>query len=74
MTIMKWRISGQGYTHLPGFQDSHCSNLQIVPCKRLTLSTASIFNNKREIFARRAMVDQARGPLLPERNLTFWST
>ena len=27
----------------PGFQDSYCSNLQLVPCKRLTLSAASIF-------------------------------
>ena len=33
-------------------------------------------NNKREIFARRAMVDQAREGLCYQRkrNLTFWST
>ena len=27
----------------PGFQDSHCSNLQVVLCKRLALSTALFF-------------------------------
>ena len=32
--------SGQGYKHLTSFQDS---NLQLVLCKRLTLSAASIF-------------------------------
>ena len=43
MTIVKWRISGQGYEHLTRFQDSYYSNLQLVLCKRLTLSAASIF-------------------------------
>ena len=42
-TITKWRISGQGYKHLTRFQDPYCSNLQIVLCKRLTLSATSIF-------------------------------
>ena len=27
----------------PGFQDSHCSNLRLVLCKKLILSTNSIF-------------------------------
>ena len=43
MTIMKWGIFGQGYKHLTRFQDSYCSYLQLVLCKRLTLSVASIF-------------------------------
>ena len=43
MTVMKWRISGQGCKHLTRFQDSYCSNLQLVLCKRLALSAASIF-------------------------------
>ena len=43
VTIIKWHISGQGYIQMPGFQDSYCSNLQLVLCKRLTLSAASIF-------------------------------
>ena len=40
VTIMKWRISGQGYKH---FRDSYCPSLQLVLCKRLTLSATSIF-------------------------------
>ena len=43
VAIMKWRMSGQGYKHLTRFQYSYCSILQLVPCKRLTLSAASIF-------------------------------
>ena len=43
MTIMKWRISGQDTSIWPGFQDSYFPNLQLVLCKRLTLSAASIF-------------------------------
>ena len=34
---------GKDFSNWPGFQDSYCSNLQIVPYKRLTLSAASIF-------------------------------
>ena len=40
MTVMKWRISGQRYKHLTRFSRFI---LQLVLCKRLTLSTASIF-------------------------------
>ena len=36
-------ISGLGYKHLTRFQISYCSNLQLVLCKRLTLSAAPIF-------------------------------
>ena len=44
MTSMKWCISGQGYKHLTRFlKISYCSNLQLVLCKRLTLSAVSIF-------------------------------
>ena len=42
MTVMKWRISGQRYKHLTGFQDSYCSNLQLALLKRLSLPAASI--------------------------------
>ena len=34
---------GKDTSILPGFQRSYCSNLQLVLCKRLTLSAASIF-------------------------------
>ena len=43
MTIMKWRISRQGYKHLTNFEDLYCSKLQLVLCKRSTLSAVSIF-------------------------------
>ena len=43
VTIMKWRISGQRYKHLARFEDSYCTNLQLVLCKSLALSAASIF-------------------------------
>ena len=33
----------KGTSISPGFQDSDCSKLQLMLCKRLTLSTASIF-------------------------------
>ena len=33
-------ISGQGYQHLTRFSWFHCSNLQLVLCKRLTLLAA----------------------------------
>ena len=41
VTIMKWRISEQGHKHLTRF--SRFVLLQLVLCKRLTLSAASIF-------------------------------
>ena len=40
VTIMKWCISGEGYKHLIRFSRFL---LQLVLCKRLTLSAASIF-------------------------------
>ena len=43
VTLTKWRISGQGYKHLPGFQDSYFPNLLLVLSKKITLSAASIF-------------------------------
>ena len=44
MTIMKWRIYGQEYKHLTkSARFGYCSNLQLVLCKRLSLSAASIF-------------------------------
>ena len=43
MTVMKWRISGQRYKHLTRFSRFSGLNSQLVLCKRLTLSTASIF-------------------------------
>ena len=43
VTIMNWRISGQGYEHFTRFSGFICSNQQLVLCKRLTLSAASIF-------------------------------
>ena len=39
VTVMKWRKDTSIW---PGFQDSYCSNQQLVLCKRLTLSAASI--------------------------------
>ena len=39
VTVMKWRISGQRYKHLTRFSRF----IQLVLCKRLTLSTALIF-------------------------------
>ena len=38
MTITKWCISEQGYKHLTGFSRFVLFNLQLVLCKRLTLS------------------------------------
>ena len=38
MTIMKWCISEQGYKHLTRFSRFVLFNLQLVLCKRLTLS------------------------------------
>ena len=35
----EWHISGQGYKHLT---DQYCSKLQLLLCKRLILSDASI--------------------------------
>ena len=43
MTIMKKRISGQGYKHLTRFSGFVLLNLQLVLRKRLTLSAASVF-------------------------------
>ena len=34
---------GKDSSICPGFQDSYCSNLQLVVCKRFTLSAPSIF-------------------------------
>ena len=42
MTIMKWWISGQGDKHLTRFSRFVPFNLQLVLCKRLTLSAASV--------------------------------
>ena len=41
MTIMKWCISEQGYKHLTRFSRFVLFNLQLVLCKRLTLSIFS---------------------------------
>ena len=38
VTIMKWCISEQGYKHLTRFSRFVLFNLQLVLCKRLTLS------------------------------------
>ena len=38
MTITKWCISEQGYKHLTWFSRFVLFNLQLVLCKRLTLS------------------------------------
>ena len=38
MTIMKWCMSEQGYKHLTRFSRFVLFNLQLVLCKRLTLS------------------------------------
>ena len=43
VTIIKWSISGQGCKHLARFSRFVLSDLQLVLCKRLTLSAASIF-------------------------------
>ena len=45
VTIMKWRISGHTriQAFIQVFKHLYCSNLQLVLCKRLTLSAALIF-------------------------------
>ena len=43
VTVMKWRISGQGHRNLTRFSRFVLFNLQLGLCKRLTLSAASIF-------------------------------